>query len=184
MQQLILPFKKRFAGNKKATLLVLLGIIGILLIAFGSLGGNSSANEASAPILSDEEYCNGLEYKIKELVTAITGNENCIVAVTLENSGEYVYANQNTLDLSQTEDNEGDSITTKESHKSEQEYIIVEGKDGEQTALVVTEKKPGIRGVAIVADGINNVNYSLISSSVSAMLGIPDRKISIAESGY
>ena len=74
-------------------------------------------------------------------------------------------------------------LTTKESKKSEQEYIIVEGKDGTQTALVVTEKKPSIRGVAIVAGGINNMNYDLISSCISSMLGIASRKISISEAG-
>lgn len=183
MEGLTSRFKKFSSGNKKTTLFIVLGLIGIFLIAVGGFSGGDSPKNTPSAGMSDEEYCNSLEEKIKNLVTAITGNENCIVAVTLENTGEYIYANQNTVDRNQTEDKGSDAITTKESHKSEQEYIIVEGKDGEQTALVVTEKKPGVRGVAIVASGINNMNYDLISSSVSAMLGIPDRKISIAESG-
>lgn len=181
MEQIISPLKKLFKGNKKTTTFIFLGILGMLLIAFSGLGSEDPAVIESTSLKNNDGYSKELEGKIKKLVTAITGNENCVVAVTLENSGEYIYANQNTLDTNQTEDKKSDVVTTKESHKSEQEYIIVEGKDGEQTALIVTEKKPSIRGVAIVARGVNNMNYDLILDSVSAMLGVPGRKISIAE---
>lgn len=182
MEQGLLPIKNLLKSGKKTTLFILVGILGILLIAFSSFGDDSS-NNTSLQGQKNEGYSLELEEKIKSLVTAITGNDNCVVGVTLENTGEYVYANQNTLDTNQTEDKASDVITTKESHKSEQEYIIIEGKDGEQTALIVTEKNPGVRGVAIVASGINNMNYDLILDSVSAMLGIQTRKISLAEAG-
>jgi len=177
-----LSLKRFFKGGKRANVIMFMGLIGILLIAISGFGGDSK-EVPQVQKQNNEGYCKELEGKIKKLVTAITGDENCVVAVTLENTGEYVYANQNTLDTNQTEDKALDVTTTKESHKSEQKYIIVEGKDGEQNALVVTEKKPGVRGVAIVASGINTSNYSLILDSVSAMLGVPSRKISIAESG-
>lgn len=180
MEQLILSIKKLLKGGKKTTAFLFIGLIGILFIAFGGSGDDSTTSSLPKD-LHNEGYSEELESKISNLVTAITGNDNCVVGVTLENTGEYIYANQNTLDTNQTEDKASDVVTTKESHKSEQEYIIVEGKDGEQTALIVTEKKPGVRGVAIVASGINNMNYDLILDSVSAMLGIPSRKISLAE---
>lgn len=182
MEQALLPFKKLIKGSKKTTLFMLLALIGILFIAFGDLNKNSDITKVEQK-QSDTEYCAVLEEKIKELVTAITGNDTCVVAITLENSVEYVYADQNKVDLNQTQDKEDGATTTKESRKSEQEYIIVEGKDGNQTALIVTEKKPEIRGVAIVASGINNMNYDLILSCISSVLGVPSRKISISESG-
>ena len=183
MEQSLAPFKKLLKSSKKTTVFIILGMLGIIFIAFSGLGGETPTQDTVEIKQSDTEYCNLLEDKIKELVTAITGNKTCVVAVTLENSGEYIYADQNKLDLNQTEDKEANAVTTKESKKSEQEYIIVEGKDGNQTALIVTEKKPSIRGVAIVASGINNMNYDLISSCISSMLGIPSRKISISEAG-
>ena len=176
MEQSLMPFKKVFKTNKKTTLFIILGMLGILFIAFGGLGNKASTEGVTEIKQSDTEYCSQLEDKI-------TGSDSCVVAVTLENSGEYVYADQNKVDLNQTEDKAANATTTKESRKSEQEYIIVEGKDGNQTALIVTEKKPDIRGVAIVASGINNMNYDLISSCISSMLGIPSRKISISEAG-
>lgn len=181
MKQILLPLKKLFKGDKKRGVFVVLGLIGICLIFFSSFDSNNSSNTSAKQPQNNDGYSDELEEKIKNLVTAITGDKNCVVAVTLENTGEYVYANQNTVDTNQTEDKANDTLTTKESHKTEQEYIIVKGKDGGQNALIVTEKKPGVRGVAIVASGINNTNYDLILNSVSAMLGIQSRKISIAE---
>lgn len=176
-------FKMGIKTPKKTSVFIILAAVGVLLIALSGVGGGQNGEENIQKKQSDSEYCAALEEKIKELVTAITGNEGCVVAVTLENSGEYVYANQNKIDLDQTEDKNEVGLTTKESRKSEEEYIIVKGKDGTQTALIVTEKKPSIRGVAIVASGINNMNYDLISSCVSSMLGVASRKISISEAG-
>lgn len=180
LKEIIKNFPK---GNKKSHLLLIIGILGILLIAFSEVGVKKSSAAETVSKIDDTVYCKELEDKIKELVSAITGNSDCIVGVTLENGSEYIYADQNTLDTDQTEDKGTDAVTTKESHKQKQEYIIIEGENGEQNALIITEKKPGVRGVAIVASGINNMNYDLILSSVSSMLGIPTRKISLAEAG-
>ena len=182
MDGLANTLKNLFKGKSKTSLFIILAVIGIILIAFSGTKSDSPDAVANRG-QSDAEYCAQLEEKITELVTAITGDKTCVVAVTLENSGEYVYADQNKLDLNQTEDKNDVGLTTKESKKSEQEYIIIDSKDGTQTALVVTEKKPSIRGVAIVAGGINNMNYDLISSCISSMLGIASRKISISEAG-
>ena len=172
MEQSLISLKKIFKGSKKTTFFIVLAMLGIIFIVLGGFNGNTSASEAAVPKQSDTEYCEQLEIKIKELVTAITGNESCVVAVTLENSGEYIYADQNKVDLNQTEDKATDTTTTKESRKSEQEYIINN---------LIQCWKPDVRGVAIVARGINNMNYDLISSCISSMLGIPSRKISISE---
>lgn len=181
MEQLKENLNGLLRGKKKTTLLLTVGIIGMLLIAFSGMGEEKDDTPTDTVAMTDAEYSAELEKKIKELVAAITGDADCIVGITLENGSEYIYANQNTLDSDQTEDKAADGTTTKESHKSEEEYIIVEGKDGEQTALIVTEKKPSVRGVAIVAQGINDMTSEKISNSVSSMLGIPSRKISITE---
>lgn len=128
-------------------MIVTLGLIGILLIALSQLtSSQKAAPQATSSPQSDEAYCKDLEEKIVQLVSAITGDRECVVAVTLENGSQYVYADQNKIDSDQTEDKADGGISTRESRKSEQEYIIIKGEDGVQTALVVTEKKPSVRG--------------------------------------
>lgn len=170
-------FKK---GKNKSFLLLLVGIVGILIIGISSCGGEKDKSDVIATPFDDNEYCHRIEEKISTLVSAITGDKNCVVAVTLEDGGEYVYADQNRVDTDQSEDVGEGGTTLRETQKTEQEYIIVQGENGGQTALIVTEKKPCVRGVAIVAKGIDGIAGEQVLSSVSAMLGIPDRKISIS----
>lgn len=180
MEKTFEKMREFFNKSTKGRLVFVLGIIGILLIGFSSVFKEQKISTAStSSAITDEQYCNELEKKVAELVTAITGDKKCIVAVTLENGSQYVYADQNKIDSDQTEDKTGNDIKTKETHKTEQEYIIVKDEGGAQTALIVTEKKPSVRGVAIVSNGVNDATKQHILESVASMLGVADRKISI-----
>ena len=167
--------KNAIVKNKKTSALLLLAVVGGLLILFS--GAEKDKPVSAEPYYSDSDYCAETEAKIKGLVAAITGDNDCIVAVTLETGSEYIYADQKSTntDLSK----EGKDGATKESEKSEQEYIIVKSGDGSEEALIVTEKKPTIRGVAIVSGGITATNEASILNAVSSVLGISSRKISI-----
>lgn len=180
MKDWLKKWSEWFTGRKQRSLLVGLGLVGILLIATSGLFSQKEKEQAvSVTAMDDAVYCGELEQKVGALVRAITGDADCIVAITLENGNEYIYADQNTIDSDHSEDNVGDGVTTKESRKSEQQYIIVEDGSGAETALIVTEKKPSVRGVAIVAAGVNDATAAQLLDAVSSMLGVAERKISI-----
>lgn len=180
MEQMYSKIQQYIGKTKKKQLIAVVLVVGILLIACSSLFKTEKQSEATETLArQDDEYCADLEKKVGELVAAITGDKKCIVAVTLENTNEYIYADQNKIDLDETEDKTGSDITTKQTHKTEQEYIIIEGENGKESALIVTEKKPSVRGVAIVSNGINELTKQHISEAVASMLGVADRKISI-----
>lgn len=138
MEQSLIPFKKVIKNGKKSTIFLILALIGVLFIAFGGVGEKEENIEAKK--ISDAEYCAGLETKIKELVTAITGNDSCVVAVTLENSGEYVYADQNKIDLNQTEDVEGGATATKESRKPSRSTLLLRVRTAHKPPLLLPKK--------------------------------------------
>lgn len=164
----------------KNLIAVMVGTLGILLIGLSSCGNEEKTNPTiSEEINNDDEYCNNLEEKIADIVMAITGDDNCLVAITLETGTEYVYADQNKTDTDQTEDKSGTETTKKESIKKEQEYIIVKGEDGSQQAIKITEKKPVVRGVAIVTYEITDAAKEEVMQAVTSVLGITSRKISI-----
>lgn len=180
MKDLWKKWKILLTGQKRLSLLVALGLIGILLIAASGLFSEKKSEQTGEHLaVDDTEYCLVLEQKVSALVSAITGDTDCIVAVTLENGNEYIYADQNTIDSDHSEDNADGGVTTKESRKSEQQYIIVEDGSGAETALIVTEKKPSVRGVAIVAAGVDDATSARLLDAVSSMLGVAERKISI-----
>ena len=182
MEQLWNKLKQQLPRLDKVKLLVLAGLAGMLCIGFSQLGGSGGgADPPAAAAPTDAEYCAQLEEKIKALVTAITGDKACVVAVTLNTGTEYVYANQVTTDTDVTENNNSGQSTTKESRKNAQEYIIIKSENGTEKPLTVTEKKPEVRGVAIVSSGITPERCEKIQSGIAAMLELSARRISITE---
>jgi stage III sporulation protein AG len=175
MNEFVKKLQEAVTKNKKLSALLVLGIVVLFLIMFSQK--KEAVSTAAAPEVSDSKYCAELEEKIKSIVTAITLDKDCIVAVTLETGSEYVYAYQNKTDTDLSR--EGENGAAKESETREQEYIIVKAKDGSEEALVITEKKPTIRGVAIVSGGITKEKEAGILNAVSSVLGISSRKISI-----
>lgn len=167
-------------GKKKA--LFACGLIGLLLFGLSQVRSpEKTENVAVSSGQSDTDYCAETEEKIKQLVTAITGDESCVVAVTLNTGTEYVYANQITTDTNVTEDSNSNQSTVKESRKNAQEYIIMKSENGTEQPLTVTEKKPEIRGVAIVTGGLTAETESQIEAGVAAMLNLSTRRISITK---
>lgn len=182
MEQLVTKLKQRLPKLDKVKLLFLAGLAGILLIGLSQLRGTESKSQTkTAAPQTDTEYCAETEEKIKQLVTAITGDRACVVAVTLNTGTEYVYANQVTTDTDVTENSNSGQSTTKESRKNEQQYIIMKSENGTEQPLTVTEKKPEVRGVAIVSAGITPERKEKIQSGIAAMLELSTRRISITE---
>lgn len=184
MKTIMEGIKKFGIGPKRVIIFVVIGIVGLLLILSSGAFEKERSETNVATQIDDVEYCKELENKVTELVIAITGDNEAVVAVTLENGSEYVYADQNTIDSDHSEDSAEGGTLKKESRKSEQQFIIVEDDSGAQTALIITEKKPSVRGVAIVASGIDENISARLLDAVSSMLGVAERKISITQKLY
>lgn len=177
--ELIKNLKEKYISGGKKSGLVVIAIVGILFILLASGSGGKEA-KVQVKDENDKEYSKQLEEKIGQIVTAVTGDKSPVVAVTLETGREYIYANQNTTDSNRSEDSKGENTANEESVKSSEEYIIVKNSDGGESPLIITEKKPIVRGVAIVCEGINTGTEESIINSLTSMLDIPSRKISIS----
>lgn len=168
-------------GEKAGRWVFAVGIIGIALIFISSLFEPQSQQASADSSVTGRQYSEQLEEKISNIVCGITGDKSAKVAVTLESGSEYVYANNinKSTDLATTED--GQETTTKQNDSTEEEYIIINSGDGEQ-ALIVTERLPKIKGVVIVADGVDDeqTRQSIITA-VTTVLDISSRKVYVAQ---
>ena len=159
-------------------ILIIVGVLGIVLIALSSFTGNK--NEKNAKSESEEfiaeEYCEKLETDICNMVSSITGNENVTAVVTLESGIRYSYAN--------VREEISSDKTEKETVFSDSElkegYITVKTSDGGEQALLVTTQMPEIRGVAIVCEGGDNkeINQKILNT-VTAALNITSKRVYI-----
>ena len=171
---MIEKLKNILRSKKGGLFLLLIGIIGMILV-YLSTGLKDSSEEENTPEkeqeFSESEYSALLEKEIKVLVAAISGDTEAVVTVTLEGGITYVYA-EDKKQNNKTEE-------TDKSEATEQNYIIVKDKNGDEHPLIVTTKLPEVRGVAIVCNHIGEAMSDKIKNAVTAALGIPTRKVYI-----
>lgn len=167
--------KEIFSKFKNGKALFIIGIVGIVLIGLSSLlpSGKSAIPKQGSAVVSTEEYCKQLEEKVRQTVCAITGSDAVSVAITLESSIKYAYADE--VKSNSTEKTQ--SSATDKTDESQKSYITVRLADGSESALLVTEYMPEVRGVTVVCTGGNFSED--IENAVMAMLGISSRRICV-----
>lgn len=155
--------------NKKTFICFIAGLLGILLIFASEAFGNSSKKSET----SNKEYVsysNEMEEKLADIISKVEGAGKTKVFLTIEESEEYVYAQ----DIS-TDRKDNTQIN------DDKKYVIVDGNGGKDGLLIKTVN-PKIRGVAIVCEGGDDpVVQQRIYSCVSASLGISTARISISK---
>lgn len=179
-KQAVIAFLKKITEGKK---LVIIGIIGIVLIGVSSFIPKGAKKESEITLNSSdidtEEYREGLQKQIKEMVSGITGDKNVTVIITLETGIRREYAGETEDSSSQKSDENGSDTSTDKRKKA----ITVKTSDGSEEALIITEYMPQIRGVAIVCNTFGSEQIKeTISGAVTAALGITSKRVYIG--GY
>ena len=155
--------------NRRLRLYLLLGcgVLGILLILFGSSTKTAEKTSTETPYSTSTDelviYQDYLEKRIKTLCESVSGVRNVTVVVTLSGSFESVYA---------TEWPDGN-----------EEYVIL-GSGSSAAPIYLSRSAPEIAGIGIVCSGgaNDNVRRELISL-LSATFHISSNRIYIAEAG-
>ncbi len=161
--------------DKKILILVLIGFVSVVLIALSEMNFDKSIDDdkVNNSNIDSYEYCDYLETRIEDIVGSIEGAGKVRVMITLAETTEYVYAqNQN-----------GTKKSNKDSENSDNKsnFVIIE-KDNNDSGLLIKTFEPKIRGVAVVCDGGDNpLVQQQIYSTVSAVLNVSTARISISK---
>ena len=154
-------------GRLRLYLLLGCGVLGILLILFGSSTKSAEKTSTETPYSTSTDelviYQDYLEKRIKTLCESVSGVRNVTVVVTLSGSFESIYA---------TEWPDGN-----------EEYVIL-GSGSSASPIYLSRSAPEIAGIGIVCSGgaNDNVRRELISL-LSATFHISSNRIYIAEAG-
>lgn len=126
------------SGKKKSLFLVIVGILGVALILFGSMQGkeektleNSEKNDATL------EYIALIENKIGNITEQITGSSHVRVIVSVASGSEFQYVSNEEI---------------KENYISK-EYITVRTDGGADSPILLKEIYPEIIGVSVACKG-------------------------------
>ena len=159
----------KLSKDKKTTLILIIGIVGILLIMLSGTNEKDKSHMDRADdemtIMSESE----LSERLEKLIESIDGAGKSRVMITFRSYCETVYA-----------ENTEKSIGIDGEKDTSDEYIIIDGSDGE-TGLKLKIISPEVKGVAVICRGGNNpVIKEQIISVVSALFDISSNKISVA----
>lgn len=157
---------------------MVIGIVGIILIGASSFipKREEKASVTASGSITAQEYTELLEKQLTEIVREISGDKNPKVLITLETGIRREYAGETQDELSERTD----GTESEKSDDKRETTITVKAADGSETALVVTEYMPQIRGVAIVCNGGGREEISsAIKSAVQAALNITSKRVSV-----
>lgn len=126
----------------------------VLLMLLWPMDTKNTENEAPETVeLTAGDYTRALSAQIAQMVSAITGESEPQVTVTLRTMGETVYATEEQSEKS-AEEYSGESLNrTQTDGDTQKTYILVKAADGSQKPLIVTKTEPEIRGVVVVSRG-------------------------------
>lgn len=164
LKEKVLPLISKIKKDKKAILILCIGIFGMLLILFSGSDESTAKNEVKETYNIDRELT---EEKLENLLSKIEGAGKVKVMITYEASEENIYA----VDTDEKSDSKERSLKS--------EHIIIEETNGE-TGMKVKTVYPKIKGVAVVCDGASNaVIKEQITSVISALFDISTNSISV-----
>ena len=163
-----MKFLDSLSGKKKSLILTLAGIIGLMLIIFGTFGEkkdeNADVSKNSQEKVSTLEYIQALENKIGNIAEQITGSGNVRVIVSVSSGTEYIYVSNEKL---------GENSSSKE-------YITVRTESGADELILFKEIYPEVTGVSVACKGGDSpeIQAKLIAV-ISTSLNVGSNRICI-----
>lgn len=163
-----MKFLDSLSGKKKSLILALAGIIGLMLIIFGTFGEKKDekddVSKNSKENVSTMEYIQALENKIGNIAEQITGSSNVRVIVSVSSGTEYIYVSNEKL---------GENSSSKE-------YITVRTESGADELILFKEIYPEVTGVSVACKGGDSpeIQAKLIAV-ISTSLNVGSNRICI-----
>ncbi|MCK4259734.1 MAG: hypothetical protein KAX49_12195 [Halanaerobiales bacterium] len=182
--------------NKRKNILMYLSflvMLGVLLFmvdnalktsdvsSYQDISNSQDVVESFGANVTPLSYEERIEDRLKKVLTLIEGVGKVEVDITIEQSVEYIYGINFSNSFSETEeqDNAGGIRVIKDTSESK-DIVVIRGNNGEERALIQTEKSPIIKGVLVVAEGAKDPLVSAnLSRAVNTVLGVPLHKICV-----
>lgn len=171
-------FKHFAQSENKTRIIMVIGIIGIVLIALSGVGTGSSnktkQEQPTAEVTLDtaqtELYKEQIKSELEDILKKIDGVGECSVMLSVEGTAEYVFAEN--IDKTQDFSSNGSN----ERYRNE----VVMTDNGSKQALVKKIIRPKITGVVVVCQGGGDITVKeRVIKAVSAALDLSYGKICV-----
>ncbi|WP_198663190.1 MULTISPECIES: stage III sporulation protein AG [Paraliobacillus] len=196
--------KLKTADGKKPTKMgyvLILGLVGILVIITSSLfqGETNSLDQSGElsqqePAATEEETFlqkdtkssdvdeieTQYETDLKDLLEKISGVSAVEVMVNLDATNKQVYEKNLIIGTQTTEETDQNGGERSIEDTTEEQQIVIVRQGDDEVPLLIQTKKPEIRGVLVVAKGVEHLETKQwVTEAVSRVLDVPVHRISI-----
>lgn len=188
-------------GKKRFRFLLLIGLVGVLALLFGSffqvdspvesnqtsfLQSKKESKALPSMEISDkmERYEKEYESELADILSQIVGVDDVSVVVNLDSTEE---------DIVQMDRRNSEQVTTETDTKGGNRSIRNETDDqkpafyqeqGGEKPLIVKKLKPKIRGILVVARGVENLQVkAAVIEAIQRTLDVPVHRISVLPKG-
>ncbi len=180
---LLLKFVKLDFKKKLQYLAILLVVIVMLAIYFASTGKAQQPEPTQQPSTNSQTDTDSMEEKLQDTLSKIAGAGRVEVMITYESSAEIVPALSVDKQTSTTTDLGDNSSSTTNTENTQSEIVTVNGSDG-NSALVLKENSPPVKGVIVVAEGAEDIGVKLsLLSAVQTILNISPDQVDVYKMG-
>ncbi|MCY8205079.1 stage III sporulation protein AG [Bacillus sp. N12A5] len=135
----------------------------------------------SEPKNSIDDYEKEYENQLKEILETIIGVDDVSVVVNVDATSLKVYEKNKSNKNTTTEETDKEGGTRSVTDQTSEEEIVMIKNGDKETPVVVQTKKPDIRGVLVVAQGVDNVQIKqTIIEAVTRVLDVPSHRVAVA----
>lgn len=135
-------------------------------------------NESNPSI---KDYEREYENEMKEILETVIGVEDVSIMVNVDATSLKIFEKnkKNQTQTTEESDKEGGKRVITDQQSDEQIVMIKKG--DEEIPVVVQTKKPEIRGVLVVAQGVDNVQIKkTVIDAVTRVLDVPSHRVQVA----
>lgn len=180
--------------------LVLLAIIGVALIFIGNffVKDKEVMEEPSHPQVNNEQVMKtksdvpendgmlvteieqSYEKHLEAMLNKMTGVSEAEVMVNLDSTNIKVFAENIVHGQQTTDETDRNGGQRKVEDKTEETHIVLTRQGDQEVPLLIHTKKPPVRGVFIVAKGVDHGNVKMsVIDAVSKVLDVSTHKVSV-----
>ncbi|SEO30435.1 stage III sporulation protein AG [Amphibacillus marinus] len=182
----------------KANYIVILACLGVLLLIinqFFSIDDRQAKDSAVNQTDEDQDstvFLNKdsddplteleLTYQadLQGILEKISGVSNVEVMVNLDATSEQVFEKNLIVGTQSTVENDQGGGTRNIEDLTEEQQVVVVRQGDQEIPLIVQSKKPTVRGVLVVAEGVEQMQLKQwVTEAVSRVLDVPPHRISI-----
>ncbi|MGF7532647.1 stage III sporulation protein AG [Bacillus mexicanus] len=139
------------------------------------------ASKSDEPKNSIGDYEKEYENQLKEILETIIGVDDVSVVVNVDATSLKVYEKNKSNKNTTTEETDKEGGTRSVTDQTSEEEIVMIKNGDKETPVVVQTKKPDIRGVLVVAQGVDNVQIKqTIIEAVTRVLDVPSHRVAVA----